>query len=430
MSPGFTVIPPIVTVTLISPGPFLYGPRWVTPLAYTGKLPCESSFESRIAPQITMPPTPRCSARADISSPMIALSLTPPASTTMTSPGSAVSIALCTSRLSPGEVRTVNAGPHSLVPSCMGRSCAPPAYRRSILSDRWGVTILASSATSFLSGRVGTGRMRKPMAVMDELSLDELHGDAAQRPEVAVERIAFLREHDARERAGEDQVPGFERDAVLAQAVGEPGDAQRRMSEHAGGQAGLLDLGVAVHDAAHPAQVRFHRADRPPADDDAGRRAVVGHCVEDLARVLQASVDDLDRGHHVLGGAQHVEQPYSGPFQRLSEHEGELDLDARQAVIRVRHLGAVGHHHGIEQVPVVGLIDLRRGLHRLRGQAHLVADQLRARLDPVLRDRAGNRVGILDGDVGVGDRELHRLLLRLVGVEQRLTHALRSVSDS
>jgi hypothetical protein len=58
---------------------------------------------------------------------MMAWSLKPPASTTITSPAWAVSIALCTSRLSPGAVRTVNAGPQSFAPLCIGRSCGPPA---------------------------------------------------------------------------------------------------------------------------------------------------------------------------------------------------------------------------------------------------------------------------------------------------------------
>src|SRR4029077_7102191 len=126
--------------------------------------------------------------------PMRAASLTPPASTTITSPGAAVSIALWTSKLSPGAVRTVNAGPQSLAPLCMGRSCGPPAYRRSMLSERCGVTICASSARSFLSARLGMGRMRKPMAVMVPV-LDELDGDAAQRAEVAVQGVALLREY-------------------------------------------------------------------------------------------------------------------------------------------------------------------------------------------------------------------------------------------
>src|ERR1044071_2734004 len=267
-----------------------------------------------------MPATPRCSARADISSPISACSLKPPPSTTITSPGSAVSIALWTSRLSPGAVRTVNAGPQSFAPLCMGRSCGPPAYSRSMLSERCGVTIFASSATSFLSGRFGTGRMRKPMAGM-MISLNELNRDSAQGAEVTVQGIAFVRKHDARERASENQVPGIERHAVFPEAVGEPGDAERRVAEHARGEARLLDLGVAVHDSAGPAQVHFHRADRAAADDDARRGAVIGNGVEDLARVDVARIDDLHRGYHVLGRVQHVGEPNTRAFQGPAENE-------------------------------------------------------------------------------------------------------------
>src|SRR6266702_2687893 len=140
-----------------------------------------------------------------------------------------------------------------------------------MLSERCGVTIFPSSATSFLSGRLGMGRMRKPIAVMSMAPLDELHRDAAQGTEVAVQGVALVGEHDASERAGEDEVTGFERRAHLPQFVREPGDAQGRMAENACGEPRLLDLGIAVHDSAHPAQVRFHRADRAPADDEIGR---------------------------------------------------------------------------------------------------------------------------------------------------------------
>jgi hypothetical protein len=61
------------------------------------------------------------------------------------------------------------------------------------------------------------------------------------------------------------------------------------MAEHAGGDAGLLDLRF-CHDAGDPAQVDVHRPDRPAADHDAGGGAVV-RSVEDLARVLQARID-------------------------------------------------------------------------------------------------------------------------------------------
>src|SRR5580700_5695845 len=109
---------------------------------------------------------------------------------------------------------------------------------------------------------------------------NELQRDAAELAEIGVQRIALARMDHAGERAGEHQVPGLERDAVLAELVGEPGHSQGRMTEHAGGNAGLLDLGVAIHDAADPAQIDVHRADRPATDHDAGSGAIVRHRVE------------------------------------------------------------------------------------------------------------------------------------------------------
>src|SRR6266850_2195510 len=120
-----------------------------------------------------------------------------------------------------------------------------------------------------------------------------------------------------------------------------------------------------------------------------------------------------------IGRAQHVREPDSGTLQGFSENEGELDLDARDTVVRVRHFRAVGNHHVIQEMSVVWLADLRGGLHRLRREPDLVADEPRARLDLVLRNRGRDGVGILDGDVRVGDRELHRLLFLLLGVQQR-----------
>src|SRR5262245_47820753 len=72
------------------------------------------------------------------------------------------------------------------------------------------------------------------------MSSHELHRDAAERPEVGMQRIALLREHDAGEGAGQHQVARLQRDAMGAELVGEPRDAERRMAEHAGGHAGLL----------------------------------------------------------------------------------------------------------------------------------------------------------------------------------------------
>src|SRR6202161_2791022 len=174
---------------------------------------------------------------------------------------------------------------------------------------------------------------------------NKLHGNSAELAEISVQRIAFARMDHAGERAGEHDVAGLQRDAVLAELVGEPGDAERRMTEHAGGDAGLLDLGIAVHDAADPAQVDVHRPDRPDADHDAGGGALVRYGVEYLARSLQPRIDDFERRHDIFGGAQHVGQADAGALERLAHDEGELDLDAGQAEILMPDAGAVGGPH-------------------------------------------------------------------------------------
>jgi hypothetical protein len=57
------------------------------------------------------------------------------------------------------------------------------------------------------------------------------------------------------------------------------------MAEHAGGDAGLLDLGIAVHDAADPAQVDVERTGRPPITTPA---AAPLSAIKILVRILQA----------------------------------------------------------------------------------------------------------------------------------------------
>src|SRR5438445_8364881 len=96
--------------------------------------------------------------------------------------------------------------------------------------------------------------------------------------------VAFLREHDAGERACQHEVTGLERDAVAAELVREPSYAERRVTEHSGGNAGLFYLGILVHDAADPAQIDIEWSDRPAADHDPGGGAVIGNRIDDLAR--------------------------------------------------------------------------------------------------------------------------------------------------
>src|ERR1700691_1832498 len=128
-------------------------------------------------------------------------------------------------------------------------------------------------------------RTRCPPAMAEGAARsNKLYGNAAELAKVGMQRIAFPGKHHARERGGENDMADIERHAVLAELVGEPRHAERGMAEHAGGDAGLLDLRVAIHDAADPAQVDLQRPDRPAADNDARRGAVGRHGVEYFSR--------------------------------------------------------------------------------------------------------------------------------------------------
>ena len=115
-------------------------------------------------------------------------------------------------------------------------------------------------------------------------------------------------------------------------------------------------------------------------------------------------VDYLERRHDIVGRRQHIGQPDARPHQLFPKHEGKLDLDARPAIARMLHLGAVGNDHVVVQIAEVGLVDVGRALHRLRGEPHLVTNQLAPRRDPALVHDGRDRIGILDRDAGIGCR--------------------------
>src|SRR5688572_7687292 len=102
------------------------------------------------------------------------------------------------------------------------------------------------------------------------MALDELHAQAAERAEIGAERVTLLRPDRADERAREHHAAGLEHGAEAADLVREPSDAHRRMAEHAGGDAGLLDVGIAVEKPADPAEIDVHRPHRAPTDDETG----------------------------------------------------------------------------------------------------------------------------------------------------------------
>src|SRR5213080_1297824 len=108
---------------------------------------------------------------------------------------------------------------------------------------------------------------------------------------------------------------GLERNPMAGELIGEPSHAERRVAKHTGRNPSLLDLGILVHDAADPTQVDIERLHRPAADDDAGRRAIIGHRIENLARVLQTRIDDLDRGTTYSVARSTSARPTPGPFR-------------------------------------------------------------------------------------------------------------------
>ena len=79
----------------------------------------------------------------------------------------------------------------------------------------------------------------------------------------------------------------------------------------------------------------------------------------------------------------------------------------------MRNAGAVGDHHIVEQIAEVGLVDLRGALHRLRGEADFVADQLGAGRDLALGDFGRDRIGVVDGNAGPGLGQLNGLFALL-----------------
>ena len=57
-----------------------------------------------------------------------------------------------------------------------------------------------------------------------------MNGNAAERSEIGVQRVALLSEHDTGERTGEYDMSWLQRVSMRTDLVREPGDAKRRMA--------------------------------------------------------------------------------------------------------------------------------------------------------------------------------------------------------
>ena len=128
---------------------------------------------------------------------------------------------------------------------------------------------------------------------------------------------------------------------------------------------------------------------------------------------LDPGVENFQRRHHEIGRVEHVEHRAVWACEPLFHDEREFGFDPRADETIRRHEAAIGKEHVVEQNAGIRLVDIKRALHRFRGEADLVAfDDAALRhldLDPRLLDR----IGVLDGDAGMVQRELPDLLAGL-----------------
>jgi hypothetical protein len=185
------------------------------------------------------------------------------------------------------------------------------------------------------------------------------------------------------------------------------------MIEHAGGKPGFLQLTVTIAQGADPAQVRFQRLQRPTAQHDAGVGRVVGDGIEDLSgrlcrRIdpLNSCVEDFQRRHHEIRRVEHVERRAAGTRKPRLHHERQFGFNPCADEAVRRHEAAIGEKHVIEQTPRIRLVDAERALHRLRGEADLVAFDEAALGEFDLDPRLLDRIGVFDGNAGMIQREL------------------------
>ena len=176
--------------------------------------------------------------------------------------------------------------------------------------------------------------------------------------------------------------------------------------EYGSGDAGLLDRLVAVEQRRHPAQVDVADPGWIAPVDHAAHGGVVADGVDDGASLhLDARVEDLQRGHDVLGRAQDVEDRGVRAVERSAKDEGQFDFDAHVGESTVVDDGTVVEDHVVEDRAVVGLGDAGRRLHHLGGQPDLAADETTAGGETAAAPLALHGVGVLDRHAGVARRQ-------------------------
>jgi hypothetical protein len=165
------------------------------------------------------------------------------------------------------------------------------------------------------------------------------------------------------------------------------------------------------------------------AQHPTGRRRVVGDRVAELdLPVGDPRVDQLDCGGERRRRRQHVVLGAPGAGQIVGENESDFDLDARIEIVRRLDRAVLVDLHLVEQVAVVGFVDVHHLLHGLRRQADLVPDHFRAAVHTLADVDELDLVGVDDIDIGMpvgqrGDRHAGLLGFGELGC-QLFTHVV------
>ncbi|MOA18404.1 hypothetical protein D3C78_1387190 [compost metagenome] len=115
---------------------------------------------------------------------------------------------------------------------------------------------------------------------------------------------------------------------------------------------------------------------------------------------MNPRVDDLETRHHVFGGGQHVGFGDAGADQVMLELEGDLALGTGldQFVGGQGNLRIVIERHLPRDKTEIRLMHVKHLLHRRRGHADFLADDLVTGRHPTLNGVQGNVIGIFDAD--------------------------------
>src|SRR3990167_7099937 len=306
----------------------------------------------------------------------------------------------------------------------------PTIHTGSIHSER---SIFITRSVPILPGPIMAALSFLLMGVSSVRS-GEAHRGAADAADFDAHEVAGLDRLQGYQRTGENHFTGLQRDAETAQGIGQPGHAVDRRTQGRCAGAGAEQLAVLLHQHAAGDQVDLAWRHRRIAEHEQAAGGLVRYCVLYLDfSVADVYIDDLETWHHALGGGQHVGVGHAGADQVLLEDEGDLALGlGLHQPLADRHGLAAVEHHGIGQEAEVRLIHAQHVLHRLAGDADLLADDLLAGGQPAFEHAQGDVVGVVDadGETALGQRRdrlaVEHRLVQLVAelVDQYLVHKL------